>query len=162
MIMSFDKALRWSGVACILAGLAIAAFVLIHPWDQLVGAEIARTARWRAAHTLHFIGALFALPGLLGIYGAAASRLGPLGLFGLIVSLVGTAMFLGTGIITAFIWPMLAVHAPATVDAGGPIFHMPVSATAFVVTAATMSVGHLVFGWVCCAHAFFRASPWCC
>ena len=137
---------RWSGMACMLAGLAMAAFVLIHPWDQLVGAEIARSARWRIAHTLHFVGALFAIPGLLGLFVFARERLGALGIVGMIVSLIGTAMFLGTGMITAFIWPMLAVHAPATVELGGPIFHAPVSAVAFLITAATMIVGHLLFG----------------
>src|SRR5476651_1808168 len=31
-----------SGLACIVGGVCIAAFVLVHPWDQLVGSEIAR------------------------------------------------------------------------------------------------------------------------
>ena len=148
---------RWSGMACMLAGLAMAAFVLIHPWDQLVGAEIARSARWRIAHTLHFVGALFAIPGLLGLFVFARERLGALGIVGMIVSLIGTAMFLGTGMITAFIWPMLAVHAPATVELGGPIFHAPVSAIAFLITAATMIVGHLLFGARCCRPASSQA-----
>ena len=140
--MTTASFIRWSGVACVLAGLAIAGFVLIHPWDQLLGAEIARTARWRWAHTLHFAGALFAIPGLVGILVFARERLGTLGIAGLLVSIVGTAMFLGTGMITAFIWPMLAQHAPATVEPGGPIFHGTVSAVAFLITAATMTCGY--------------------
>ena len=67
----------------------------------------------------------------------ARERLGELGVCrDLSLSFIGNAMFLGTGMITAFIWPMLAVHAPATVELGGPIFHAPVSALAFLLTAA--------------------------
>jgi hypothetical protein len=144
--MLLTSAVRWSGVACILAGLCIAAFVLIHPWDQLVGADIARTARWQAAHTFQFIGALFAVLGLIGLYAHARERIGSLGLVGFILSLIGNSMFLGTGMITAFIWPMLAVHAPHAVELNGPIFKAPISATAFLMTAAVMIVGYILLG----------------
>ena len=138
--------IRLSGLACIVGGICIAAFVLVHPWDQLVGSEIARTARWRAAHMLHFVGALFALFGLLGLYARQYDRLGPLGVTGFVLSFIGNAMFLGTGMITAFIWPMLAVHAPSAVELGGAIFHAPVSALAFVLTAIFMIAGYMLFG----------------
>jgi hypothetical protein len=138
--------IRWAGAACIAGGIFIAAFVLIHPWDQLVGSEIARTAQWRTAHTFHFIGATFSLLGLVGIYAQARDRLKALGDAGFVVSFIGNAMFLGTGMITAFIWPMLATHAPGTVDLGGAIFSAPVSATAFLLTAVAMTVGYILFG----------------
>jgi hypothetical protein len=135
-----------SGLACIVGGVCIAAFVLVHPWDQLVGSEIARTWRWQTAHTLHFIGALFALLGLLGIYARQRDQLGSLGVVGFVLSFIGNAMFLGTGMITAFIWPMLAVHAPSAVELDGAIFHAPVSAFAFLLTAVIMIVGYMLFG----------------
>jgi hypothetical protein len=144
--MSQPVLIRWSGLACVIGGIAIAAFVLVHPWDELVGAAIAQTARWRLAHTLHFVGALFALIGVVGLYAQARDRLGALGAVGFVVSFCGNAMFLGTGMITAFIWPMLAVHAPATVELDGAIFHAPVSAAAFLLTAVTMTVGYVLFG----------------
>jgi hypothetical protein len=145
--MSGQDLVRWSGLACIIGGVAIAAFVLVHPWDQLVGADIARTARWRLAHTLHFVGALFALAGIVGIYAQARDRLSTLGTVGFVLSFCGNAMFLGTGMITAFIWPMLAVHAPATVELDGAIFHAPISATAFLLTAVVMTIGYVLFGF---------------
>jgi hypothetical protein len=138
--------LRLSGLSCILGGLFIAAFVLTHPWGQFVGAGIARTAQWRTAHSFHFIGAVFALAGLIGIYTAVRGKLGGLGIAGFIISFIGNGLFLGTGMITAFIWPMLADHAPATVEPGGPIFGVPTSALAFVLTAATIAVGYVLFG----------------
>ncbi len=136
----------WAGAACIAGGAFIAAFVLVHPWDQLVGSAIARTAQWRTAHTFHFIGATFALLGIVGIYAQARDRLTTLGVVGFVLSFIGNAMFLGTGMITAFIWPMLAMHAPGTVDLGGAIFSAPVSATAFLLTTVAMTVGYVLFG----------------
>ena len=144
--MSLKTMIRLSGLAAILGGCCLAGFVLVHPWDQLLGAEIARTARWQTAHTLHFVGALFALLGLLGIFARQRERLGAFGLVGFVLSFIGNAMFLGTGMITAFIWPMLAVHAPATVEPGGAIFGWPHSVLAFALTALVLSIGYILFG----------------
>jgi NADP-dependent 3-hydroxy acid dehydrogenase YdfG len=156
---SFEGLLmRLSALGCILGGLFIAAFVLIHPWGQFVGAAIARTAAWRMAHSFHFIGAVFALAGLIGIFVHLRGKLGALGVVGFIVSFIGNAMFLGTGMITAFIWPMLAEHAPATVEMGGPIFGVPTSALAFVLTAATIAVGYVLFGLAILRTSAFPAA----
>ena len=144
--MSLKTMIRLSGLASILGGCCLAGFVLVHPWDQLLGAEIARTLRWQIAHMLHFVGALFALLGLLGIFARQREQLGSLGIIGFVLSFAGNAMFLGTGMITAFIWPMLALHAPATVEVGGPIFGWPHSVLAFALTAVTLSVGYVLFG----------------
>jgi hypothetical protein len=144
--MSSTRMVRLSGLACILGGVCLAGFVLIHPWDQLLGAEIARTERWQIAHTLHFLGALFTLLGLLGIFARQREQLGSLGLVGFVLSFIGNAMFLGTGMITAFIWPMLAVQAPNTVEPGGAIFGWPHSVLAFALTAVTLSIGYILFG----------------
>jgi len=144
--VSLNTMIRLCGLACIVGGFCLAGFVLVHPWDQLLGAEIARTARWQIAHTLHFVGALFALLGLLGIFARQREQLGSFGLVGFVLSFMGNAMFLGTGMITAFIWPMLAVHAPATVEPGGAIFGWPHSVLAFALTAVTLSIGYVLFG----------------
>jgi hypothetical protein len=137
---------RLSGLASIAGGCCLAGFVLVHPWDQLLGAQIARTARWQMAHTLHFVGAAFALLGLLGIFARQREQLGSFGLVGFVLSFIGNAMFLGTGMITAFIWPMLAVHAPATVEPGGALFCWPHSVMAFALTAVMLSTGYVLFG----------------
>lgn len=137
---------RLNGISCIIGGVFLAAFVLIHPWDQLLGAASALTIRWRLAHTFHFLGAAFALLGLPGLYLQQRAALGWFGLVGFILSALGTAMFLGTGMVTAFIWPMLAVYAPACVEPGGPIFSSTISATAFVLTALVLAGGYTAFG----------------
>ncbi len=144
--MSLTTMIRLGGLASIVGGCCLAAFVLVHPWDQLLGAAIAQTVRWQTAHALHFVGAMFALLGLLGIFARQREQLGSFGLLGFILSFIGNAMFLGTGMITAFIWPMLAVHAPATVEPGGAIFGWPHSVLAFALTAVVLSTGYVLFG----------------
>jgi hypothetical protein len=149
--------IRMGGLACIIGGLCIVAFVLIHPWDQLLGAEIARTPRWRAAHSFHFVGGTFALLGLVAIYARQYSQLGKIGAVGFILSFMGNGMFVGTGMITAFIWPMLAFDAPFCVELGGPILASPISVVAFELTAIFLIVGYLIFGFVMLRAAVF---PW--
>jgi hypothetical protein len=144
--MSPNALIRLNGIACIFGGIFLMAFVLVHPWDQLLGAEIARSPQWRLAHTFHFIGAAFALVGLPGLFSQQRAALGWFGLTGFALSFLGNAMFLGTGMITAFIWPMLAVDAPTCVEVGGPIFGSPVSVLAFALTAIILVVGYILFG----------------
>jgi hypothetical protein len=136
---------RWSGVANVLGGACLAAFVLAHPWDRFVGAAVARTPEWRIAHTLHFAGAALVLLGLTGLYARERERLGALGLVGFVGAFLGTAMFVGTGMITAFVWPMVAERAPAAVASDGAMFSPP-ALLAFSLTAFTVSIGYVLFG----------------
>ena len=145
--MSDGRLIQLSGLACVMGGLCLAAFVLVHPWDQLLGAEIARTASWRIAHGLHFIGAAFTLLGLPGLFAQQRESLPRWGVVGFVLSLLGNAMFLGTGMITAFIWPMLAFYAPLCIGVGGPIFGSPLSLPAFSLTAVLIVSGYVLFGF---------------
>jgi hypothetical protein len=145
--MSHGLLMRLQGVACILGGICLAAFVLIHPWDQLLGAPIAQTLRWRSAHSLHFVGAAFTLLGLPGLFAQQRALLSRVGIGGFVLSFLGNAMFLGTGMITAFIWPMLALYAPICIGVGGPIFGSSTSLLAFALTAMLVISGYLLFGF---------------
>lgn len=140
-----SKLLRLSGLANILGGLAIALFVIEHPWGRFVGAETVIGPAWMLAHSLHLVGASFALLGILGLYVCQSGRLGRGGLAAFLLAFVGTAFFVGTGLITAFIWPMLARVAPAAVDADGAGFDLPALA-AFSLTAVLLFCGYLAFG----------------
>jgi hypothetical protein len=143
--MSSGKLVRWSGLASMLGGIAIAGFVIEHPWDRFVGAEVARTSAWRIAHTLHFLGAALMLIGLIGLYVRQRERVGALGLVGFVGAFVGTAMFVGTGMITAFVFPMVAVEAPAALEAEGAMFSPP-ALLAFSLTAVIVTFGYILFG----------------
>jgi hypothetical protein len=142
---STSELVRWSGLAAVVGGVAIALFVLSHPWDRFVGAEVARTGRWRLAHTLHFVGASFTLLGLIGIYVRQRERAGRLGLVGFVLAFAGTAMFVGTGMLTAFVWPMLADRAPAVIGEDGAMFDAP-ALIALALTAVAVTVGYVLFG----------------
>src|SRR5450755_1811273 len=144
--MSSRTLMRTSGMFCIVGGIILIVFVLIHPWDRLIGASNALDPRWQLAHRLHFVGAICALLGLPGIYALQCQQLGTLGTIGFILSFLGNAMFLGTGMITAFIWPMLAVYAPVCVGVGGPIFGSSISLLAFSLTAILVISGYSLFG----------------
>jgi len=143
--MSVPQLVRLSGAANVLGGLALALFVVEHPWGRFDGAEVARTTAWSIAHGLHFLGATLVLVGLVGLYLWQAPRLGRLGLAGFVVAFVGTAMFVGTGMITVFVWPMVAREAPQAVALGGAMFDRP-SLVALGLTAVTVTVGYVLFG----------------
>jgi hypothetical protein len=136
---------RWCGLAGIAGGLAIAAFVLLHPWDRFVGAEVGSSPAWQRAHTLHFVGAALSLFGLLGYFAHQREHLGNLGLVGFVVAFLGMSMFVGTGMITAFIWPMVARQAPQAVELGGAMFSTP-ALHSMSLTAALMITGYVLFG----------------
>lgn len=137
--------IRWCGLAAILGGATIAAFVLLHPWDRFVGAEVGGSAAWQRAHTLHFVGAALSLFGLLGLFAFQRERLGKLGLFGFLVAFLGQTMFVGTGMITAFVWPMVARQAPEAVELGGAMFSAP-ALYSMSLTAVLVIAGYLLFG----------------
>jgi hypothetical protein len=145
--MSTGDLIRWSGLASVLGGISLAGFVIEHPWDRFVGAEVARTSAWRIAHTLHFAGAALMLIGLVGLYVLQRPRLGALGLIGFVGAFAGTAMFVGTGMITAFVFPMVAVQAPEVLEAEGAMFSPP-ALFAFSLTAVTLTLGYALFGFV--------------
>ena len=142
--MSTPQLLRLSGLANILGGIAIALFVIEHPWGRFVGADAVSSREWMIAHTLHLVGASFAVLGLVGLYACQAERLGRVGLAAFVLAFVGTAFFVGNGMITAFIWPMVAAVAPAAVDVDGAGF-LPPAVAVFFLTAVLLVPGYLSF-----------------
>lgn len=143
---------RWSGALIAAGGVSLAAFVLIHPFDQLAGAQAMHHSRWIPAHTLHFLGSVFAILGLPALYVRNLSRAGASGLIAFLLAFVGTAMFAGTGLITAYLWPLLAKHAPALIEGDGAIFTDRLSTW---VTAAPYAL--MVPGYALIAVVLMRA-----
>jgi hypothetical protein len=145
--MASEKLLRASGGALILAGLTIGGFVLLlWPIGGFFGSTHAQHPLWVPAHLLHLLGALLTLFGLLGLFADQAPRLGRLGLLGFGMAFAGTALFVGTGVLTAFIWPVLAAHAPHTLEPDGALFVQP-AATLFLLTGLTLIPGYLLLGF---------------
>lgn len=101
------------------------------------------------SHTFHFTAGLFASVGLLALAPRQFGRVSTFERVGFLVAFVGSVMFTGTGVITAFVWPILATHAPALVEVSGPFFSPPHPIIG--VTAVTFSLGYILL-----AAAFAR------
>lgn len=136
---------RWAGLSGIVGGFSIAFFIVQHPWGRFVGAEVGGSPEWQLAHTFHFVGAIFMLLGLVGLYADQMEASGRLGFAGFVLAFIGTACFVGTGMITGFVWPMVAREAPAALEPGGAMFHFP-AVTPPVLAALFVTVGYSVFG----------------
>ena len=138
---AISSLIRWSGLALVLAGVSLAAFMLIHPFGAVAGADVAARFTWIPSHTFHFLGALFALFGLVGLHLRQLQVTGKLGSIGFVIAFIGTAMFVGTGMITAFLWPVIATSAPDFVSAEGPMFKARLAISTTTATYLFLVVG---------------------
>jgi hypothetical protein len=107
---------RWSGIACILAGVLFALATLLHPSKETPELILKQEFRLVTAHWLYtlFFG-LFML-GITGLYTAQAERAGRFGLVSYLVLFFG-ALFFAVSNNYGLIAPVLAAHAPAMLDA---------------------------------------------
>ena len=133
-----------TGVAMILSGVSMALWTLVHPWGTLVGAEIGRTQQWMVSHTFHFLAATFGLIGLLGLAYRQFTVARPLERAAFTVAFIGTILFAGTGMFTAFLWPIIARNAPHMAELSGPFFTPPHPIV--VLTTLTYAIGHMLLG----------------
>src|SRR5690606_19153632 len=138
--MSERRLVRWSGVSVALGGLLIAAYMLVHPWAERTGA-VATTTQWVVSHGLHFVGALLLLFGLTGLYLRQRERAGWAGLVGFLLAFLGTALFVGTGLSSAFLWPAIAFEAPTFVATDGGMFTHPLALGPIVAARAFLALG---------------------
>ena len=114
--MSTKNLSRWSGIACILAGLLLALATLIHPSRETPEIILEQEVRLVAAHWLFTFSCGFLLLGLPGLYAAQSERAGRLGLVSFLMLFFGT-LFFAVSNNYGFIAPVLAAQAPAMLDA---------------------------------------------
>ena len=114
--MSTKDLSRWSGIACILAGLLLALATLIHPSRETAEIILKQEFRLVAAHWLFTFSCGFLLLGLPGLYVAQSERAGRLGLVSFLMLFFGT-LFFAISNNYGFIAPVLAAQAPAMLDA---------------------------------------------
>ncbi|NET35303.1 MAG: hypothetical protein F6K19_25290 [Cyanothece sp. SIO1E1] len=149
LTVMYSKLIRWSGAASILGGICIALFWTTHPWGRLDGTEVALSPAWLISHNFHFLGACLILLGLVGLYARQMEKAGNLGLIAFMIALVGTAMFVGTGMLSAHLWPFIAIAAPDFVQANGPVFSLsPPRYVDLLVTGVLLIVGYVLMGIV--------------
>jgi hypothetical protein len=142
--VSTSSLIRWSGLALLIGGVLLAAHLISHPEGQVAGPHVAMTHGWAVSHSLHFYSAVFLLLGVVGLYARQGDRLGAAGAVGFVVALIGTGMYVGTGIITAYLWPVLAMHAPALTEATGPVFSPPL--LVIPATGVLFALGYIMLG----------------
>lgn len=114
--MSTKDLSRWSGIACILAGLLLTLATLIHPSRETPEIILEQELRLVAAHWLTTFSFGFLLLGLPGLYAAQSERAGRLGLVSFLMLFFGT-LFFAVSNHYGFIAPVLAAGAPAMLDA---------------------------------------------
>ena len=114
--MSTKNLARWSGIACILAGVLLALATLVHPSRETPRIILEQELPLVAAHWLYTFFCGFFLLGLPGLYSAQADRAGRLGLVSFLMVFFGT-LFFAVSNDYGFIAPVLAARAPAMLDA---------------------------------------------
>ena len=114
--MSTKDLSRWSGIACILAGLLLTLATLIHPSRETPEIILEQELRLVAAHWLTTFSFGFLLLGLPGLYAAQSERAGRFGLVSFLMLFFGT-LFFAVSNNYGFIAPVLAAQAPAMLDA---------------------------------------------
>lgn len=141
--MTTPTLVRWSGASLAVGGVLNAIFLFVAA-GHLTGAAAVSSAEWGLAHAAHFYSGLFLLPGLVGLYARQGEEGGWFGAAAFVVALLGTALYIGTGLLTAFVWPVLAERAPALVEASGPFFAPP--APILLVAGVAFAAGWFVTG----------------
>jgi len=140
--MSTKNLSRWSGMACILAGLLLALATLIHPSRETPEIILQQELRLVAAHWLFTFSCGFLLLGLPGLYVAQSERAGQLGLVSFLMLFFGT-LFFAISNNYGFIAPVLAAQAPAMLDA---INAYPPIITLNALLAVGFFLGFIFFG----------------
>jgi hypothetical protein len=150
---------RLTGLSLRIGGFCTALFwILAVPIGSFVGADATRHPLWVPSQLMHVAGAPFTLFGLIGLYGAERRRAGQLGLVGFALAVLGTALFLGDGLIALIIFPAVADRAPELLAPGGALNQGAVLA-AFVLIAATTMIGYVVFGVASLKAGVFPRGP---
>jgi hypothetical protein len=137
---------RLSGLSLRIGGFCTALFwILALVVGSFAGAGVTRHPLWVPEQLMHVAGALFTLFGLIGLYAAERRRAGQLGLVGFVLAVLGTALFLGDGLIALIIFPAVADRAPELLGTEGAL-NQGTALAAFILIAATTMIGYLTFG----------------
>ncbi len=141
--MSSSDLVRWGGLAAILAGVLLVVADLLNlaiGFGDEPFSEGATTGIYALQSVVNLLAAVLLLIGLVGLYARQSEAAGLLGLAGFLVAFLGTALITGFLWAALFIVPALAVEVPAFLDeAGGP-------PPGFFLTLITFGVGWLLFG----------------
>ena len=137
--------IRWSAPLLALGALGFAAFIIVAN-GEFTGAELGLSRRHHFAHVAHFFSSVLFLFGITGFYGYLREASGGLGLLAWVVAMAGDALWVGTGVITAWVWRTISASAPQLVSAEGAFFDPPLPII-FIATVG-FSLGQLLLNVV--------------
>lgn len=140
------KPLKWSGVAAIITGLLTIIFWFIHPDPSLTDIAARTTEQWRFAYTLFITLIILNLFALIGMYVRQMNERRVLNFLGFFLSFIGTAIFVGAGVIDGYVSSVLALD-PITIPLigmEGPLFEAV--GPLFLVGGISFALGFILFG----------------
>ena len=134
--MSTQNLIRWSGLALVVGGIGIALFLItLYPLGSFFDPQVLTNSQSMLAHTFHWIGAAFALFGLVGWYAVLRAKSGALAFISFVLAFIGTAIQITGGIVAGDVFPRFASEIPDLFNPGSPVF-----------TSLPISLGVLGFG----------------
>ena len=101
---------------------------------------------WAALSVMAYLAAILTPFVMIGLFAHQRHQLGWVGTAGLLLSVAGMLLYLGFQFDLAFVWPALALEAPALLDFDGPMFQAPFFAFVHFWMGPVTTVGVLVFG----------------
>ena len=143
--MSWDEAtaVRFSGLAIVVAGIATAAYWFLHPGIE--NRTNALLPAWRFMN-LAFIGiVLLLMLGLVGFLATRVRELGWLGVVGFVLAFLGNGLFVAAGAIEAFVTPLLVAENSALVGPQGALLQGGFGKY-MLLTGLTFTLGYLLLG----------------
>lgn len=143
--MSTTKLIRWSGLALMLGGIALAVHYLTHPPGET--AQYAFYPLWVPSHWLGGIALMLIPLGLMGLYARQWEKAGLLGLIGFVLTYVGCTLSAGASIfLSVGVVPFLAARGmDSLVDPKGPLFTSSAMQLAVGLGALSLLLGLLLF-----------------
>ena len=141
-----DRLSRWTGLAGIVGGVALALAYWAHP-PAAPPATVASTA-WVLIHVAFMVSLL---TGVFLLFALLARFLrhggGALGVLGCVLGVLSLVFVFGLDYAEVFIFPVLAVEYPQVVLEYGDGTMMPSIAFAFPITGLLFVLGFVLFSW---------------
>lgn len=103
---------RSSAVALLLSGMALALGNLLHPDNKADAMAALSHPLWQPAHAAILASVVLMLYGLAGFHAGQEARIGRLGKLGYVMTIIGTALFVGAIMVDGFVMPVV-VGTPA-------------------------------------------------
>ena len=147
--MLANRLIRWSGLVVILVGVLLLLLgilpSLLLPTDKPMLHWVLDN-EWPLLSVLAFVLSVLTPLALLGLYARQVNEAGLFGLFGFVLVFIDSFFYAGIQFDMAFVWPILAIHAPALIDFSGPMFTHPLFSIAHDLMIYLNPLGFIMFG----------------